>query len=114
MNHQARETNSVNFRRIVGLAVLFTVLTEVGAYLISVLYNHASSVIPVEDPYSLALLYPVVFILFFLILSGYERYLSPRSLVMGIPHKIGSNEDESGKANVEDDFNGGNTSGNKL
>ena len=102
-----------NKRRTVLSAVLFSGAIDVGAYLIGIMYNHISPVIPVPNPYSIVLSFPVLALLLFLFLVYYKKSVSQFPLRTGIPHKIDSKDDKDGDTNVEDNFKGGDVYGNK-
>ena len=102
-----------NKRRTVLSAVLFSGAIDVGAYLIGIMYNHISPVIPVPNPYSIVLSFPVLALLLFLFLVYYKKSVSQFPLRTGIPHKIGSEENKSGNDNIKDNVKGGEIYGNK-
>lgn len=102
-----------NKRSLILSAVLFSGAIDVGAYLIGVMYNHISPVIPVPNPYSIVLSFPVLALLFFLFLVNYKKSISQLPLRTGIPHKIGSKDDKDRNSNVEENFKGGGIYGNK-
>lgn len=107
MNNQSR-------RRSLAFAILLSLLVNAFAYLIGIVYNHISQSIPAPNPYLIGgLSFPLLVMIFFLFLSYYREYISRFSLMTGIPHKIGSEENKSGNDNIKDNVKGGEIYGNK-